>query len=220
MLEINEQYFDNINSREKAYFLGLLCADGSISKRLYRKQFYYEVSLSSSLKDREIVDSFAKATGTHTRIKVYKDTRPGKSTYKTAIAEIKRKHTTETLIKIFKGSYKKDRQMPDIPLSLYPDFIRGYFDGDGSLSLSNNYWELAISGNKQILERILQYFGFNNSIHPDKTTFRIRLRAKDDISKFLDTIYADTNAPFLNRKYEKAKMFFASRKKSGKNGEG
>ena len=60
MYQVNENYFETIDTREKAYFLGLLAADGCIHKTIPGKR-NTRISLSLKVEDMYIIDSLAKA---------------------------------------------------------------------------------------------------------------------------------------------------------------
>ena len=58
----NQDYFENIDTDEKAYWLGFFFADGciTINKKGDNKQYsQYKVQLTSI--DREIIENFSKA---------------------------------------------------------------------------------------------------------------------------------------------------------------
>jgi hypothetical protein len=54
----NENYFEKIDSEDKAYFLGLICADGCILNN--KKTYRYQVALKLHIKDIEILKTFIK----------------------------------------------------------------------------------------------------------------------------------------------------------------
>src|SRR5690606_10706467 len=59
---INEDYFKNIDSKAKAYFLGLIYADGNL--RLSKNGKSYIFSLILQTCDKEILDKLLKETET------------------------------------------------------------------------------------------------------------------------------------------------------------
>ena len=124
-----------------------------------------------------------------------------------------------TLINNFGGDLKPLRYKYEVPFELKTHFIRGYFDGDGSLSKSkkaiSGQWEVGVSGHTEILTSILNDIGLNTNITNDKSVKRFRIRKKDDIRKFLEYIYRDikytNDLPlYIKRKYEKAVEFLSA----------
>ena len=93
------------------------------------------------------------------------------------------------------------------------DFIRGYFDGDGSLVLSKNSINFKICGTKEFLEGLIDVF--NTVIYEynyqkklfkrhmdDKNNYYISYGGRVKTLKVIDYLYNDCNI-YLNRKYNK-----------------
>jgi intein-encoded DNA endonuclease-like protein len=122
--DVNHSFFEVIDTEEKAYFLGLLYADGNVSKNV--------VSISLQEQDKSILEKLKNSlyyTGPLISIKK-KDKR--KQQWKLSI-------TSEELVNnlFTHGLYHNKGttlQFPNtIPPSLFVHFIRGYFDGDGCI---------------------------------------------------------------------------------------
>lgn len=213
ILNYNEHYFDIIDTPNKAYFLGLSLADATISKYYYEKQdkYLYRYKLNLNVVDKEIVEIFAGEIGAEVKI-VETRSRTRNKTYLTADVDIKNKHLVETLANNF-GGYKKDERITyNVPDKYLNYFIRGYFDGDGSISKSVSGWELSLSGREPILEKILIDLDLQAKIYNDRSVKAIRLRRKNDIKSFLNFIYKDvykcTNlTPCITRKLEISNKF-------------
>ena len=77
-------YFDNIDTNEKAYWLGYLTADGTISKNNYK------ASLSS--KDLEIIEKFKKCINTTHPISTVKSYVPSRQLSSSPVASVKESH--------------------------------------------------------------------------------------------------------------------------------
>ena len=122
---VNHQYFKEINSKDKAYWLGWLAADGCV---YCRKSTTYMIKLCLGIKDKEILKLFNQSLNYN---------KPVAITPKTATVEIISKEMFNDLSKYNiiprkSGVYR----MPKIRQDLMHHFIRGYFDGDGSISKS------------------------------------------------------------------------------------
>ena len=63
-----EDYFDNIDSSDKAYFLGWLMADGNVS--IYNGQ--YSIKIHISYKDKELINQFLKYIKSTNTVKLKK----------------------------------------------------------------------------------------------------------------------------------------------------
>ena len=101
-------------------------------------------------------------------------------------------------------------KFPQIPEEFIKDFIRGYFDGDGSLSLSKtNYPSISFLGTEDFLlklqsylpHQIIPYQKYKNDMNRSNKTFEMRFFGKN-AKDILDFMY-NKSLIFLNRKYKK-----------------
>lgn len=136
LYSLNEEYFKNINSHDKAYLLGFICADGCV----YRRN-NHQGMLSISVKDIdiEILNNFKKNLETSKPISVVKQSE------KTIMATLQLTSDIliEDLLELGVGVRKTfdlsiDNIAKKIPKKFIPSFILGYFDGDGSIDIPQN----------------------------------------------------------------------------------
>lgn len=118
----NDSYFKSIDSPDKAYFLGLLYADGNVYLRRKR------VQIALAEEDSYILTEFAKTLGHNG--KLYIDREFHKLIFDS-------EEMCNDLIKLgctprksLSLEFPNSEQVPDHLLS---HFIRGFFDGDGSI---------------------------------------------------------------------------------------
>lgn len=145
----NEYFFKDIDSEEKAYFLGLMISDGNNDNK----------SLRINLTDREILDKFKECleyTGP-----IIKSIDKRKDTYKPIYSlNVRSKNLTDDLTK--HGCIKAKSYFtyfPEISENLKHHFIRGIFDGDGCIHKDKlNNLRFAIIGNKELIESIQNIF--------------------------------------------------------------
>lgn len=134
----DEQFFDVINTPEKAYFLGLMYADGStwhIEKTGKFGNILYEYDTSISLQetDKSILERFKKALNWKHSL-IYK---PAVDSNHQASYMIRLcgKKLHDDLVK--HGCVEKKSLILQFPKDLSPElishFVRGYFDGDGCI---------------------------------------------------------------------------------------
>lgn len=123
---LNKYYFDDIDTEEKAYFLGLLYADG------YNNEKSKNIVLTLLEKDKDIIIKLNKALESDRPIK----TRQIKTGSMVSTLSIVSDYMSESLVK--KGCMQAKTFKIEYPnwLSeeLHRHFIRGYFDGDGCVS--------------------------------------------------------------------------------------
>jgi len=121
-----DTFFESIDSEEKAYCLGFLFADGCNSGRRL------EVSLAKQDRDiLEIISGWLLCG--HVNVKEYKSKK--KNTQNRVAIYVVSKKLCADLEKL--GCVPRKTfvlKFPEIPQCLHHHFIRGYFDGDGSLT--------------------------------------------------------------------------------------
>ena len=143
---LNINYFDNINSEEKAYFLGFLYADG------HNQKTKGTVRLILSKKDDNILKKFAYLVETNNPIKYNVITIKGKK-YDSAGLYMNSVHMCKKL-ESYGMTQKKSLtvEFPYINNKYLHHFIRGYFDGDGSITINKKGQpKISICGSKPFL---------------------------------------------------------------------
>lgn len=225
---INENIFDNINTEEKAYWLGFIFADGNISSNGNR----FEINLSIKDLDHMIKLKKFLEYEEDIRIEVHKE-------FNTEICRmaVRNKHLWNTLNNA--GCTPRKSLTLDFPhTSLFSspvliyDFIRGYCDGDGSLGIYkklNNFCEsISFVGTELFLSKletflnIKGYLKSKNTINYQNNAYQLQyssLKARQVARK----LYGNATI-FLKRKYNIYINFCqleeeSSKKKSSKNGE-
>ena len=125
----NEDYFAEIDTEGKAYWLGYILADGSVMTRKSKSSRHYGLALQSI--DLELLEKFKRDidyTGpikTRSKGGSFDNSKPGH------YLVINRMSLSSQLLK-----YKVDSScihMPEVEESLVRHLIRGIFDGDGSV---------------------------------------------------------------------------------------
>lgn len=143
LYQLREDYFREIDSAEKAYFLGLIFADGCITKG--------RLTLGLHEADKHILESFNQALYLTDHPLYYrkahaKKWRNGK-TYTTQVSyalTVFSQTLVADLARYGCVSCKTDVirfPFDTIPQTYYRDFIRGYFDGDGCIVRSGTKYK-------------------------------------------------------------------------------
>lgn len=134
----NEKYFDEINTENKAYFLGLLFADGYVGNE---NQIIIELRDVGNTK--KILDTFVSELKSNIDIKINNHKKTGGFSTNSTFLKISfsNKYINEALKKLGLGSHKGLSRF-NIPKEvidnkLQAHFIRGLFDGDGSSYIKN-----------------------------------------------------------------------------------
>ena len=219
---LNEEYFDVIDNQNKAYYLGLLYADGCNNVQRYA------IHLDLQIDDREIIEKFQSDICSNRPLRevIKHDSHIGDRIIKgenvkpQICLELSSKHLSESLEK--QGMVQNKSLIltfPDIPKSLYSHFIRGYFDGDGS------FYTFSDNGLLRCGFKIISTLDFCNSVnkifneqlgidlsvqlaHPNENTITSVLQtlSKKNVIKIMDWLYCDANR-YLERKHSKYLAF-------------
>ena len=126
---LNYKLFDEINSEESAYFLGLMCADGN---NFVSKRDDYQIAIALQTMDLHILETFKQNLCPNQIIKFKKRRKPHH--HDQFKLKIDSKIISRQLTKLGCIPAKSLKlKMPKIPEYLFHHFVRGYFDGDGSI---------------------------------------------------------------------------------------
>lgn len=191
---INEDYFEKIDTINKAYLLGFIYADGYIRKD------GLVLSVVVHHKDIDILEKIKNELNTETNIAAIKN----KNHNRINICNIK---LCSDLIKLGCNNNKTfNLQFPNIDTHLVPHFIRGFMDGDGCISIrtQNNkkYFSLSFTGTKEMMDKLKEVLNVDNTISFYKNAYALHIGKKKDVLRILDWIYKDANL-YLQRKYNK-----------------
>lgn len=212
---LDEHVFDIIDTEEKAYWLGFLCADG------YNHEDRNAVCLRLQAEDEEILCKFSNFLKSNAPIYTYsRVTNVNHLERKCKEVRVNSVHLSRQLSKLGCVQGKTyTLEFPNcVPHKLLNHFIRGYFDGDGCLcikkrkdrkSLSSMSYQFTLTGRKEFLEvankYIVQGAGINMlSIRdlPDNFAKSLHYGGHNVVRKIMDYLYKDATI-FLNRKHDK-----------------
>lgn len=201
-LTLNDNFFEKIDTKDKAYILGWIASDGSIQKN--------SVVINIHEKDRECLEKIRDHFCGELPIKVYAEySDSGDKTLFVSLT-INSKTIVNDVCKhlqITPGKKAEHVKFPDaIPNELKIHFIRGYFDGDGSINSPlkskkrfpvASISSLSVSMKKSIKEEINIpcYFNENNQ----KANLEY---CGNNALDFLSKIYDTNELLFLKRKKE------------------
>lgn len=201
----NEDYFNEINTEDKAYFLGLLYADGS--------NYNNVISLGLQEKDKYILELFKKYIEYEGNLyfrksKNIKHSNQCRLDLRSIILSNKLSEIGCVPKKSLILTFPDKAIIPEIMIN---HFIRGYFDGDGSIYFSkvNNYYypNFSIVGTKNFCENLIKIFKTNCNIKTfyleklGENTFKVRTGSQKSCIALYHYLY-DNATIFLYRKKE------------------
>ncbi|RDY68471.1 endonuclease [Halobacillus trueperi] len=187
--KVNEDYFKTW-SNNMAYILGFIAADGMISG--------HAQLISIAQKEKEILlDIKREMDSSHP---ITKNERTG-----VHMLNIGSKILKEDLIHIhgIRPNKTKHLSMPNIPDLHLSHYVRGYFDGDGSINYQKKQI-VFVGGSHQFFEelnKLIKRRGIRSYLKVYQTYTRLIISGRQSIKGFGDRIYADSDLR-LDRKYE------------------
>lgn len=202
-LQYNENYFNSIDSKEKAYILGYLLADGYITNS--------QLEFGCALTDKEILDFIAEQLNANVNIDKTFDKKTRR--FPRARIKIENKKIVKDLLRYAIGR-KENRTFPYINKDLQHYMLLGFFDGDGCLTWGkrkdrNRLWQkVSFTSSYKLLyaiQKLLQKLKITSSLHPktNENCYVLELASKEDVKKILSYMYGDEDFIVLHRKFDK-----------------
>lgn len=202
-------FFKKIDTEAKAYFVGLILADGSVGNK-----GRFSICLKSN--DKYILELLKNLISPSSKIKDITRTR----SYKGYIFTGEMSHLIISSIEIVKDlnnlgiesnkTYKIQSIPKGIPVELIHHFIRGLFDGDGSVWISKSKKiSINFTGEFNLLSEVrnlLINLGLSSKVKVIKKKHQsdsyINYTGQKDINTFFNWVYKDATI-YLKRKYNK-----------------
>lgn len=209
---INLQYFDSIDREDKAYFLGLLFADGYVNVK------YNRIRLALMEEDKDILEIFRQKLEYSRPIKFCKtseqhyDSFKHKDTYDLVIDSKYMREQVESLGCTQAKSFTL--KFPDwlVDLELKRHFIRGFYDGNGSITINQHRnGAIRVCSTEEFLAPIQSLLKEDLNVnsflvihkHMDVNNIRdLGIGGNRQVFKFLEWLYKDSTY-YLQRKYDK-----------------
>ena len=206
-LFVNHNYFKT-QSEDMAYWIGILGSDGSVNKS--ENQIYIELQRQ----DKELLEKLNQSIENARPVKDYETAR-GYENSKLYFysAEIKKDLAGYKIIP--NKTYDKNYGFPYLlNKEYYKDYIRGLFDGDGSIKSGNSLtWQIDSGSLEIILEiqKFLKEKGIETQycVLPKKNIdiYRIYCYGKEKIQKIYNLIYNTNSSLYIKRKRDKFEMY-------------
>lgn len=200
--ELNENFFKIIDTEKKAYYLGLLYADGYVSN----KNMLVELTLHNQ--DVDVLNQFISELypNNDRPLKLIRD-----KYYKLIVNSKKIVNDLKYHGCVQKKTFKLKFPLT-IPDNLIRHFIRGYFDGDGCVYVNNGVLNISLIGTIDFLNSIqkilMKECNLNETIldnrHPNRNNNIRALRYGGNIiiNRIYHYIYDNTTI-YLKRKKNK-----------------
>lgn len=215
---IDEKYFEKIDTQEKAYVLGIIASDGNISNNLGNMR----IALNET--DSDILEKIVFSMNYKYQVKHYTSKHVHKTGESTIINNARIDITNQKFIKeLLKygitpaKSNTMDFRFDLIPEKFLSHFLRGLWDGDGSISIISNHWHKTPQFEMNITSCIKTINSIDKILH-DKienlTTYiyhrnpnnlkhaTLYIANKQNVFDLLKYLYTDASI-YMDRKYQK-----------------
>lgn len=209
--QVDENFFSNW-SIEMAYVLGFLFADGCLTRCVkFKSKDYYNLQIT--IMDLDLLKKIRDLMKSEHPILPRKNSN-GKIIYGVTIG---REKITQDLIKLGLTPRKSLTAIfPDMSNEYIKHFIRGYFDGDGSICKQGNGWRASfVSGSKKFIEDIKKHLQELATVdeqpiskHLKANAYSLGYHSKANLAKLFNFFYDDytlNKELYLTRKYLKFK---------------
>ena len=199
-----QDIFENIDTAEKAYWLGFLAADGCN----YQREHNASVILNVHEQDIEHLKKFKEFCNTDAEIKLYIGYEGfSNQTPMCKITLNSKKISNDLIDKGILPNKSLILQPPHILEDFYKPFILGYFDGDGSISKSSQYnnYSISIQGTKEMLTWICEVLKWDvklekRNINSNNNSYYIRCGGTNKPYQILNQLY-NSCGTHLDRKF-------------------
>lgn len=208
---LNQNYFNQINTPSKAYILGILYADGS----LYKDEWKLSIGLVE--KDIEVLNFISKELESDRPYYFHNHQKKNPKHQNINILSVNSKTLWNDCYKW--GLVPNKTFIAKFPLHIpnqyYFDFIRGYFDGDGYVSKKG--YRIEFVGTEELLNEIANQihsktgftWSYNRKRHPEKNNNIITLSywGKNKCKAIAKYLYPNQDIFGMKRKKDKLLFF-------------
>lgn len=207
--ELNEHYFDVIDTEEKAYILGFIYADGNNMSKINR------IAINLNSKDIDILKKISVLLYGKELIAIFDRKTAKGNIFQYCTLTIYSKHMSQQLYKL--GVVDRKSKLLTFPAflsnNLYKHFIRGMIDGDGwiYIPMNNRYCpNIGLLATRQINDVLQELFSKKLNLisylckaHKQDINELCEIRVKNykQSKVLLDWLYKDASI-YLERKYK------------------
>lgn len=197
-INLKRDYFRNINSYDKAYFLGFMISDGNVAKESNN------IALSLQYSDSYILEIFRQKTLNENPLYI---SNRNEATFHCKSSDMKLDLSKYGVVPN-KSLYTFLPVLNDE--SLMNHLIRGIFDGNGWITVRPGRQTVGFcAGNNIIISQIRDYLVYKldlynvSIIHNGENVYSCQWSSKLDVLKICDFIYYNKLDCYLQRKFDK-----------------
>lgn len=194
--DVNENFFDSLESEKPCYWLGFLLADGNAQDGLVR--------IRLSRKDENHLHKLKSDLNSEHNIK---RTTVGQEKHEVSSLIIGSGKLEKRLSSLGVSAEPKNKSLPEVRAECVRHVVRGFFDGDGHVSVTskpdrNHYALHFTSASKSLLQDIhsvLKDAGLTTSFSDQESYWHLRLYGRKNMKSLGGWMYKDASR-CMNRK--------------------
>ena len=198
-LPLDDGYFERIDTTEKAYWLGFIAADGCVQDKPGKRM----LSICLSTKDEKHLMKFQNAIGSrHSIYRTHRQT-PFGECRSSQLDLSSKKLATDLQRWGIVPRKSKILRAPIIPSALNSHWVRGYFDGDGSVSLAGRSCPQLccnVVGTKSVLDFVIRRCPVFGQVKKYNGCYRVNFTGNRKARGFYDYLYNDADV-MMDRKH-------------------
>ena len=193
--KLNEKYFDVLDTPEKAYILGFIFADGGIARV---RGVSYRLDFSQHANGREVLEFIRKQLQYTGPILYDQPNNLGGTIFLRDRLQICSKYLAESLEQygilpnksLTLGAPKK------LPKQFVGSFLRGLFDGDGSVGMylvnrtsaymGSEYGAISFNGTHTLLTWVAKKLHIGHKLYPHVKINRLQICKQSDLLRTID----------------------------------
>lgn len=205
-------FFEKIDNEYKAYWLGFMYADGCILKQDNRGYGEQEFKIQIAKEDLELLEKFKQDIKSTYPIREDKSKHEKNPNHQIQVIQSLRSQKTVNDLKKLGCVENKSLILTfpseqQVPKELQKHFIRGYFDGDGSISETKEHYYINFVGTESFIKKLYQILNMG-SVFQDKrkeNSWYLSIGGNLQVVKFYHLLYDNSNR-YMQRKYEKFQL--------------
>lgn len=218
--KINDKYFDCIDTPLKAYFLGLIYADGWICANSNTRNYEFGIELQSE--DKYVLEKLNNELGGLNIISHKEPQIRYINGYKanSGHSDVLRIYSKPLVLSLKSNGIETNKTnkniYPIVPNNLFFDWLRGYIDGDGCYYINkivNTYMHITCCSNEPLLyiQDKLKEYNIKSTIYSENSRkYRLMCTDYNSMHTLVNHLYYQDDLFYLQRKYEKIKHLLGS----------
>lgn len=203
----NFDFFENIDNELSAYWLGFIYADGCVEKQNKYGEQTFKIAIHK--KDQELLEKFK--LDIESTYPIREDSSRGNEHIQ-VIQQLRSQKTVDDLKRLgcleHKSLILKFPDTNQVPKHLLYHFVRGYFDGDGSISkykrenTHKDSYNISFVGTENFIKGLYNFLNMG-SVFQDKrakNSWYLNINGNKQVIKLYHLLYDNANR-YMQRKY-------------------